>query len=80
MRVYRGLRRVYLEDHPTCGFPLGCNQPAVDIHHKKGRAGAALVDVTRWVGLCRPHHVYVTEHPADAFDLGVSERRVGGAA
>lgn len=76
-RVYLKLRRVYLEDHPRCGFPLGCDQPATDIHHKRGRVGVDLIDVTHWIGLCREHHHFVTVNPAAAFDLGVSSSRIG---
>lgn len=80
MRVYRGLRRVYLEDHPACEFPIGCDGAATEIHHKRGRVGADLIDVTRWAGLCHDHHAYVTEHPTEAYELGISERRIGVAS
>jgi hypothetical protein len=46
----------------------------------QGRVGVLLLDVTRWAALCRAHHRWVTEHPAAAYNLGISERRIGGAA
>lgn len=79
-RTYTLLRREFLADHPRCEFPGGCTQPATEIHHKRGRVGALYLDTAHWSPLCHDHHAWATEHPAAAFEMGVSERRIGGAA
>lgn len=78
LRTYRKLRDEYLTGHPRCEFPE-CGQVASDLHHKAGRVGALLTDVTRWAALCRPCHRWVTENPAAAYELGISEHRIGAA-
>lgn len=79
LRTYSKLRRDFLEANPRCVWPLGCDQAASDVHHKAGRVGRLLLDVTRWAALCRGHHAYATEHPQRAYDLGISEHRIGAA-
>lgn len=79
MREYAQLRAGFLTANPRCGFPGGCTQPASDVHHRKGRVGVLLLDVTKWSALCRPHHGFLTEHPAIAYEMGMSERRTGDA-
>lgn len=78
-RSYRLSRRVFLAEHPRCEFPSGCVQPATEVHHRKGRVGALLLDQSHWSALCRDHHAWVTEHPAEAVAMGISEIRVGVA-
>jgi hypothetical protein len=80
--AYRTLRDAFLAERPLCEFPSWpcCSQPATDVHHRRGRVGALLLDVTKWSALCRAHHSWVTEHPKAAVELGISELRVGGAA
>lgn len=79
MRRYYALRAEYLEAHPWCSFPLGCDQPATEIHHRRGRIGELLTDTRYWSGLCHSDHAWVTNHPRDAYELGISERRTGVA-
>lgn len=78
-RTYSALRRDFLAAWPRCQFPNGCDRPATDVHHKRGRVGDLLLDVTHWAALCRPHHRHVTEQPAESFASGISERRIGAA-
>jgi len=82
LRAYRTLRDAFLAERPLCEFPSWpcCDQQATDVHHRRGRQGALLLDVTKWSALCRPHHSWVTEHPKAAVEMGISELRVGGAA
>lgn len=75
-RTYRALRRPFLEANPWCQFPTGCGQPATELHHRRGRVGALLTDDRYWSALCHEHHAWTTGHPAEAYRLGVSERRV----
>lgn len=74
--AYRKLRREFLEARPWCEYP-DCVAPATDVHHRKGRVGALLLDVTHWSAMCRTHHAHITVNPAEAYALGLSERRVG---
>lgn len=75
--VYARIRREFLAEHPWCEMPQGCGRPATDVHHRKGRLGPRLLQVEHWTALCRPCHRWVTEHPAEAVRLGVSELRCG---
>jgi hypothetical protein len=77
LRVYRPARDAYLTEHHRCQFPGGCIEPSTDLHHKAGRRGEMLLDQTRWAALCRAHHSWVTEHPAAAVEMGISELRNG---
>jgi hypothetical protein len=75
-RLYMKLRREYLEAHPRCESPWDCGFRATEIHHKRGRVGALLTDVTHWIALCAPCHHYATVNPAEAIACGVSESRL----
>lgn len=79
-RAYRRLRLAFLEANPYCEFPEPCGEQATEVHHKRGRVGADLLDVDHWAGLCSPHHRFATEHPAAAYEMGISERRIGRTA
>ncbi len=74
-RQYTKQRREFLHSRPQCEFPQ-CQQPATQVHHRRGRVGALLLDEEHWTAICGPHHQYVTEHPRHAYELGLSERRV----
>ena len=76
-RVYARRRRVFLEEHPRCSFPAGCTQAATEVHHRRGRVGALLLDESSWSAICRDHHRWITEHPAAAVEMGISELRLG---
>lgn len=78
LRTYRKLRAEFLTEHPRCEFPH-CGYPASEVHHKRGRVGRLYLATEHWLPMCSPHHRWTTEHPADAYELGVSERRVGAA-
>lgn len=84
LREYTRLRREFLEARPVCEFPgefsEGCLGRAVEIHHRRGRVGADLVAVEHWSALCSACHKRVTERPAEAYELGLSERRIGRAS
>lgn len=83
-RAYRKQRVEFLTENPLCQMPkwrdAKCNEPATEVHHRRGRVGALLLDQRYWSAMCSRHHRYVTEHPAHAYSLGISERRIGGAA
>lgn len=70
LRCYRLLRDAYLEAHQVCQFPL-CNAHSVDLHHRAKRHGDNLNNVDEFRALCRYHHTYCHEHPAEARRLGL---------
>lgn len=76
-RTYSVLRREFLTTHPFCQV---CSLAATDVHHRRGRVGADLLDVDHWSALCRECHRLVTERPAWAMELGLSESRIGRAS
>lgn len=77
MRLYLRNRGRFLTQNPWCGR---CGGTADQIQHKAGRVGDALLDVTRWMAVCAPCHVYITEHPTEAYERGWSLRRIGEAS
>jgi len=84
-RVYAKRRRVFLfgedGDQPRgCEFPEGCDRLASEVHHRRGRVGGLLLDERFWSALCSPCHAWVTVNPARAYELGISERRIGEAS
>lgn len=73
---YKEDRIVYLKAHPNCEANLtGCRKKATEIHHAQGRENDKLNDMAFWVAICRPCHVWITEHSAEAIELGLSVRR-----
>jgi len=79
LRRYARQRALFLEAWPRCQYPEGCDQRATEVHHMRGRVGDLLCDEAWWMAICRTHHAYVTEHPAEAYEIGASYRRVGAA-
>lgn len=79
-RQYRRDAAAFLAEHPRCQFPGECAAAATEVHHRKGRVGVLLLDQAHWSGLCHDHHAWTTEHPAAAYEMGISERRIGGVA
>lgn len=65
---YSRLRLQFLKDFPWCSVCLktkACPQHATDIHHRAGR-GKFLLRVDTWTGLCREHHTWVHDNPAES--------------
>jgi len=59
-------------ESPRCRFPA-CTRPADDAHEILSRArGGSITDPANVAPLCRVHHTFVTEHPAEAERLGLS--------
>lgn len=56
-----------------CQHPRGCPNEAVDPHEIKSRArGGSITDPANIALLCRPCHRWVTEHPLEAAEIGLS--------
>lgn len=52
-----------------------CRSKATDVHHQRGRDGYLLLDTRYWMFVCRPHHRYITDHPAESIAEGYSISR-----
>ena len=51
-----------------------CSGVATDWHERLSRArGGSITDLSNAVGLCRPCHQFLTEHPIEAVELGFME-------
>jgi len=66
-KIYKSIRKIYLENNPNCEV---CGEEASEIHHKNGRNGDRLNDITFFMAICRGCHNYVHEHPKESRELG----------
>lgn len=74
------LERVeFLADHPLCEARLdGCTFVATEVHHQGGRAASVFWRKSWWLPVCgTPCHKWITEHPAEAYERGLSYHRNG---
>lgn len=72
-RAYSALRQVFLEQHPLCEIGLqGCLNVATEVHHRQGREGDLHLDTTKWAATCHSCHTWITEHSAEAIEMGFS--------
>lgn len=56
-----------------CSFPGGCTRQADDAHELLSRArGGSIVDPANIALLCREHHDWIGDHPADAAAMGLA--------
>jgi hypothetical protein len=76
----RAFVSAFLSANPRCQFPE-CAEPSRDVHEVIRRShGSALYPgqagkrVTRYLGLCRAHHDWISVHPLEARALGLDER------
>jgi hypothetical protein len=70
LRLYKRLRVKFLDGHPWCEFPGGCNRPTAVVHHRRGRDGARLNDVSWWAASCIEHNDYAETHTGEALAMG----------
>lgn len=84
--LYSLARQLWLWLHPICEFK-GCQAPATEIHHKKGRIGylddwarqhniSLLIDIRKFMATCHDHHVINENDPEFAKKEGYSENRI----
>ena len=74
--AYMVLREQFLKRKPYCEAHLpGCAVNATDVHHKKGRTGALLLDDTEFLAVCRTCHNWIENNHVDAKLLGFSKSR-----
>ena len=75
LTVYTKVREVFMNKHPMCEAKLhGCLIHSTDVHHKKGR-GKHLNDPTTWLSVCRSCHDWIETNPAEAIQLGYSQKK-----
>lgn len=76
-RLYSAKRILFLSEHKMCEAHLqGCTNFATEVHHKKGRIGELLLDVTEWLAACHNCHAYIELNPIEAKILGFSKPRL----
>lgn len=75
-REYSLLRIDFLTKNHMCQAHLtGCTGIATDVHHKQGRIGKLLLDILKWLSVCRSCHNWIETHPKEAQELGFSLKR-----
>lgn len=75
LRAYAAVRsEALVRDSERCQR-CGSTQQ-LECHHKAGRVGSRLLALDNLVIVCRDCHVFLTEHPLQAYAEGFSERRV----
>jgi hypothetical protein len=69
-RLRRPLVAHLLAENPRCQYPA-CSRPSVDCHELLSRArGGSVLDPANIRCICRPHHDWITTHPAAAAATG----------
>lgn len=75
---YHKQRKAYLVAHPRCEIWVtrDCHQSrSTQIHHKRGRRGAWLLDESEWLACCSPCHEWVERNFKKAVELGFMHPR-----
>ena len=72
LKEYAKLRKEFLRGKMCAVYP---HLKATDIHHKRGRVGY-LLDTSTWLAVSRLGHIYIEEHPKEAYEKGWSELRL----
>lgn len=70
MRIYIKRRNAFLAAASVCEFPLGCDRPAVVLHHRRGRFGARLLDEEWWSASCHEHNEFAETQTGAALECG----------
>ncbi len=71
MRLYRPLRGRFLQEHPFCQV-VGCAPLcAMEVHHRDGRNGKRLLNVDKFVAVCRRCHRKIHDNPKWAKEQGL---------
>jgi hypothetical protein len=73
-REYSKVRREFLNEFDGCQVS-GCNNPSDQVHHKKGRIGALLTDVSEFLAVCASCHIEIENNPIWAKENGYSGNR-----
>jgi len=74
---YTKARLAYLAIHHNCQARLsGCTGTATEIHHKAGKIGELLTNVSKFLAVCRTCHDEIEMNPDMAKEMGLSESRI----
>lgn len=76
-RGYYRLRKDFLGLYPECQLKMvpECTMAATEIHHTKG-TGEYYLNTSTWKGSCRNCHRHAEDHPGEAYEQGVSLKRL----
>jgi hypothetical protein len=76
--IYSISRVKFLNDHPMCHAHIDahCTKFATEVHHKKGRIAEYYLDQLFWLPTCHWCHVWITNHPQEAIEMGLSLPRL----
>jgi len=66
-KQYKIIRDKFMQENPRCER---CGAPATENHHKNGRNGLRLLDVTYFMAVCRSCHRWIHEHPKESREKG----------
>ena len=72
---YTKVRKVFLESLIFCQVK-GCKGLATEVHHKKGRIGKLLTDISYFLGVCRECHNKIELEPKWGKENGYSLNRL----
>jgi hypothetical protein len=72
---YTKVRKVFLESLIFCQVK-GCKGLATEVHHKKGRIGKLLTDISYFLGVCRECHNKIELEPKWAKENNYSLNRL----
>lgn len=73
---YAKMRKAWLPLHKECEAKLkGCTHVTTQVHHMEGRLGILLFYHPSWLACCHNCHTWITEHSAEAIQMGLSLRR-----
>lgn len=77
-KLYSAKRALFLAEHHMCEAHIVgiCTKVAEEVHHKEGRTGENYLDVSKWLAACHCCHVWITDHPEEAIQLGFSLKRI----
>ena len=76
-KEYSIRRKIFLTANPMCQAHLiGCQNVASQVHHKKGRIGKLLLNMTWWLAVCDSCHHWIENHPEEAKEKGFSLSRL----
>jgi len=67
-KLYKDIRRIFLNQNPKC--ERNKTHKATEVHHKAGRNGTRLNDVSEFMAVCRECHSYIHENPKEARSKG----------
>lgn len=78
-KEYTKEAKEYLKAHPGCEAHVatGCTGKSQEIHHKSRRNSKEdRISPENFLAICRPCHLWVSAHPKQAIELGLSDTAI----